>query len=107
MKFPVYLSSMPTFSGVFLSTPALANDQVHSTNMMWDGKGFMGPFIMIFSFALIVFLGLILVRWLWPGNPSAPFNEHTENAIDILDRRFASGEINEREYNEKKQQLER
>ena len=41
---------MPTFSGVFLSTPALANDQVHSTNMMWDGKGFMGPFIMIFSF---------------------------------------------------------
>jgi len=64
------------------------------------GDGFMGPFTLIFSFALVVFLGIILVRSLWPG--ALPWwGQDAEPALEILERRFAGGEINQEEFEEK------
>jgi len=102
MKFQI--CSTPIQSVVFLlfSSPVLAMGEAHSVNMMWDGRGFMGPFIMIFSGALIVFLGIILLRWLWPGNPADAFRKHSEDPVDILNRRLAAGEIEKEEYEEKR-----
>jgi len=66
--------------------------------------GFMGPFTVIFSFALVVFFGIVLVRALWPG--ALPWwGEDTEAAIEILERRFAGGEIDGDEFEEKRQLL--
>lgn len=64
----------------------------------------MGAFTVIFSFALVVFLGIVLVRALWPG--ALPWwGEDTEAAIEILERRFASGEIDRDDFEEKRQLL--
>jgi len=64
------------------------------------GDGFMGPFTLIFSFALVVFLGIVLARAFWPG--ALPWwGEDTEAAIEILERRFAGGEIDREEFEEK------
>ena len=65
----------------------------HGTKMMWDGKGFMGPFAIIASGALIVFLGIILIRWLWPGSPENSFRGYSESPLEVLKRHYATGEI--------------
>lgn len=102
MKFRRYSTPIQSLVFLFFSPPVLAMSEAHSVNMMWEGRGFMGPFMMIFSGALIVFLGIILVRWLWPGKPADAFREYSENPVDILNRRFAAGEIEKEEYEEKR-----
>ena len=68
------------------------------------GDGFMGPFTLIFSFALVVFLGIILVRSLWPG--ALPWwGQDAEPALEILERRFAGSEIDREEFEEKRRLL--
>lgn len=68
------------------------------------GDGFMGPFTVIFSFALVVFLGIILVRSLWPG--ALPWwGQDAEAAMEILERRFAGSEIDREEFEEKRRLL--
>jgi putative membrane protein len=72
----------------------------------WGGGAWMlfGPFMMILFVALIVVAVVLLVRWLggpsrWDG--SAP----AKSALDILKERFARGEIDKQEYEEKRRIL--
>jgi putative membrane protein len=51
--------------------------------------------------AVLVISGIVLVRKLWPGNVSTGDG----SALRILEERFARGEIDRDEFNEKREQL--
>jgi putative membrane protein len=64
------------------------------------GMGF-GWFFMILFWALVI-LGIIaLVKWLSGGSGARP-----KTALDILQERFARGEIDQQEYQQKRRDLE-
>jgi len=69
--------------------------------MMWGWWGMGWIFIIIFWG--LVLLGLIfLIRWL-AGTLKASKGE--ESALDILKKRYARGEINQEEFEQKKRDL--
>jgi putative membrane protein len=53
---------------------------------------------------LLVLLVVILVRVL-PGRPAGPSNASSPTPLEILDRRYAAGEISTAEYEERKAKL--
>ncbi|MBR2813103.1 MAG: SHOCT domain-containing protein [Reyranella sp.] len=78
--------------------------------MMWGGGWYgmiFGPLVMILVLAVIIALAVLLVRWLggpWPGSAwhqAAP--AHTP--LDILRERFARGEIDKQEFEERRRVL--
>ena len=83
---------------------------MHGQNGMMEGFGwfggggmFLGPLLMIGFWALVIYLIVLAVRWIGGGTHSTPPNERT--ALDILKERYARGEIDEREYEERKKTL--
>lgn len=77
---------------------------------MMDGYGFMngwgGPFfggaMMIFWFVLIVGLIVLAVRWLGIGSG----RDNSPDAMEILRQRYARGEIDAAEFEERKERLQ-
>jgi len=77
--------------------------------MMWGwGYGMIfGPLFMILWLAVVVAVAVLLVRWLggpWPGTvpPPAPAGR---TPLDILKERFARGEIDKEEFEERRRVL--
>jgi putative membrane protein len=53
-------------------------------------------------FWILVFIGLVLlIKYLWKGGRIG----EEESALEILKKRYAKGEINKEEYEEKKKDL--
>lgn len=81
--------------------------------MMTDGMGMMGMMIWgIFSFLLGLLLILLfvvivfaVVKRLW-GSKMPFLINHRENALDILKKRYAKGEIGKEEYERIKRDIE-
>lgn len=80
--------------------------------MMW-GDGwygwFLGPVMMILFLAIAVVVVVLIVRWLGgtgPGASATPPPPARKHAIDILKERFARGEIDKEELEEKRRILE-
>ena len=74
--------------------------------MPWYGMIF-GPIMMILVLATVVTVVILLVRWLGGGSWQ-PFNDNrqpSKAALDILKERFAKGEIDKDEFEEKKRLL--
>lgn len=75
---------------------------------MMGGYG-MGWFGMIFMFIfwILVIIGLVfLIKWLIQSTKKEPESAHSSSrAIDILKERYAKGEINKEEFEEKKRVL--
>ena len=74
--------------------------------MMWGGwyGMFFGPLMMIIFIAVVVVLVVLAVRWLGGGHgPSQPSPARTP--LDILKERFARGEIDKEEFEERRRVL--
>lgn len=71
----------------------------------WGGAGFGGIF-MLFFWALIIVGVIFLVRWLvHSGSGTADGRPGKSAPIDILKERYARGEINREEFEERKRTL--
>ena len=70
-------------------------------------RGYGGPNFMMMIPMLIILLVVIycIFKTVSTKNLNMTNNKYSSNAIDILNERFAKGEINEEEYTLKKKQL--
>lgn len=75
--------------------------------MMWWNEGgysmFFGPLFMILVFAVAIAAIVLLVRWLG-GVPQGTWPA-SQTPLDILKERFAKGEINKDEFEERRRIL--
>jgi len=82
----------------------MGTGMMDSGNMMMDWGGmFFGPMTMVGFFALIVFVVVVLVKWISGGSTN---HQSIGRAINILNERFAAGDIDEAEYANRKRQLQ-
>ena len=79
--------------------------------MWWNGGGygmFFGPLFMILIFAATIGFVVLFVRWLGGPSPhNMPINQlpSTHAPLDILKERYAKGEINKEEFEERRRVL--
>ena len=79
------------------------------TNMMMDGMGMMiwGVFSFLLGLLLILIFVVVVVaavKWLW--DRKSPFvMPGGENALDILKKRYAKGEISKEEFEKVKRDI--
>jgi putative membrane protein len=70
---------------------------------MWGNQGFMGGYMWIVWIAVLIGL-IILVKWIVQQSGSQA-NKAEENALEILKKRYARGEIDKQEFEQKKKDL--
>ena len=74
--------------------------------MMWgNGYGMIGGLMMLLFWGVVIVLIVLAVKWF----ADSQFSEKREkrDAIDILRERFAAGEIDEEEFENRKKTLNR
>ena len=109
---PKYKYSALTFMAMSVSLPVLsASAQADNWGGGWhDGWGwghmFFGSFMMLLFWGGLILLILLAVRWMGGGpgrggDATAPENR----ALDILEERFARGEIDKEEFEERRRLL--
>ncbi len=67
----------------------------------WYGMMY-GPLMMILFIAIIVGIVVLVLRWLGPGRVSG---RAEKSPLDILEERFARGEIDQDEFEERRRVL--
>jgi putative membrane protein len=77
--------------------------------MMGLGMGFgvFGIFLMLLFWGALIYLAVWLVKELFPGS-SQSFGQHSErtkNAGEVLDERYARGEIDREQYLQMKRDI--
>jgi putative membrane protein len=73
--------------------------------MPWYGM-FFGPLMMIAVLVTVVVVAVLLVRWLGGSGQSTPLHYPPgRTALDILKERFARGEIDKEEFEERRRVL--
>lgn len=74
-------------------------------HMMWGFGMILGPLFFILVLGLVIALAVLLVRWLaGPGAVSRP-TQPGRTPLDILKERFARGEIDKDEFEERRRLL--
>jgi putative membrane protein len=75
---------------------------------MWGGGWwmFLGPLMMIVFIAAIVAAVVLMVRWLGGSHGAAPLPPPGRAPLDILKERFARGEIDKEEFEERRRVLD-
>lgn len=108
----------PLFAGLAALPVALApamavsappyGPQEYGPGMMWDGfwwPGMMfGPLMMIVFLVVLVVLAVLAVRWL--GHGPTHHRGAEDRALALLRERYARGEIDQKEYEERRRILE-
>ena len=98
-------------------TPALADEgRQYPLMHMWEGGGHMwnggwhgwlfGPLMMVLFLAMIVLVVVVIVRWLGGHGHREAYSLYGRPPIEILRERFARGEIDAQEYEERRKVLE-
>ena len=74
---------------------------------MWDGGWwmFLGPVWMILVLVAVIAGVVLLLRWLSPMGQSGTGGSATRTPLDILRERFARGEIDKQEFEERRRTL--
>ncbi len=54
---------------------------------------------------LLILVLILLARWLWGSSQKKPEEMSPESPLDILKRRYAGGEIDKEEFEQKKNDL--
>jgi len=94
---------------LWAQTPSDADRYVYGPHMMWWGGGWygmlFGPIFMVLVLAALIALTILLVRWLGGLGPGAMPPSPNQTPIDILKERFARGEIDKDEYEERRRIL--
>lgn len=97
----LFLAAIPTVS--FRSWAQQGNGYY---GHMWDGGwhgGFFGPLMMLLLIGLIIVAVVLLVRR-GEGQDGSP-DQSDETPLDILKKRFARGEIDKDEFEERRRTL--
>lgn len=109
MKFIVTSAMMLVACAVFYVSPIVALAQQAGTYgpHMWGGGWWMffGPFTMILFFGAIVLVVVLLVRWLDGSRRDYRTPSSDKTALAILEERFARGEIDKEEFEERRRIL--
>ena len=94
------LPMLPAMTALANATQAEDGFGAHHGMYGWGGF-ILGPIMMILVLAAIVALVVMLVRWLGTGT------RHTtrRGALDILEERFARGEIDKEEFDDRRRTL--
>ena len=105
----VVMTTGMTFFGLPALTWADGPEHVFMPGMMWGGWGMLfGPLTMIAFVAILVVVLVLIVRWL--GGAAITTTSRSpglavRTPLDILKERFARGEIDKDEFEEKRRLL--
>jgi putative membrane protein len=105
-----WIVSLMSSFGVPTLACAQQDRDFYGPHMMWGGwyGMFMGPLMMIIFIAVIVILVVLVVRWLGGSGSGLSAHPHTpagKTPVDILKERFARGEIDKEEFEERRRIL--
>lgn len=87
----------------------MMNDVGNFGSEMGWGMGFGGGFFMILFWVLVIFGIIALMKWI-SGTPGSNVGINTprgKTALEILQERYAKGEIERDEFEQKRQDLEK
>jgi putative membrane protein len=97
---------------VWAQVPSDAERYAWGPHMMWWSGGWyamiLGPLFMVLFLAVLIASVILLVRWLggpWQGTVLPPHAPPSRTPLDILKERFARGEIDKEEYEERRRVL--
>jgi putative membrane protein len=75
--------------------------------MMWrHGFGWFWPIVMIIFWIATLVIVILIIRWGILSTGKRQETKSDESALDILKKRYARGEINKEEFEERKKDLE-
>jgi putative membrane protein len=91
-------------SAAWAQAPSDADRYAYGPHMMWWGGGWygmiFGPLFMILVLAVLIATVMLLVRWV--GGPWQQTAPPSRTPLDILKERFARGEIDKNEFEERR-----
>lgn len=100
--------SISLASPLWAQGPAWNGGYPCGPHMMWWNGGWggmiLGPLLMIFVPAVLI-AGLLLVLWRFRPPSTGPSSASPQSPLDILKERFARGEIDKEEYEERRRIL--
>jgi putative membrane protein len=110
--FPVSTLALTVISGAAFAQNAEGynrSEYFHGPGMMWGGYGgygmFLGPLFMIVLLIAIVAGVIYLLRAFGGGNLGLAAGTSGVRSLDILKERYARGEIDSKEFEERKRML--
>lgn len=105
------ISMAGLLAGILAASPAMAQRYEDFPGFMHSSSGwshmFFGGLMMVIFWGGLILLIVLLVRWLGgPGAPSTGAHQGAEqSALEILKKRYARGEIDKEEFQQRKRDL--